>query len=131
MNNIVENVLAILEKRNISKKEFAIKLINLEPKVGMKAEPPSTRTIYLYLQGKREIKADIIPYIAEVLDVKEQDLFSYGYEKANIVSDHKEPYGKKHSTLENEAIELFPYIPQVMLESFIKKAKEFKQLSTK
>jgi len=73
---ILDNILEILQKKKMTKKEFVTKLINLEPKVGFKAETPSQRTIYLYLQGKREIKADLIPYIAEVLNVTEQELFN-------------------------------------------------------
>ncbi len=72
---MVEKILVVLNEKNITKKEFAKRLINLNPKVGMKAEPPSERTIYLYLQSKREIKADLVPFIAEVLNVTEQELF--------------------------------------------------------
>lgn len=72
---ILDNILELLDNKKMTKKEFVTKLINLEPKVGFKAETPSQRTIYLYLQGKREIKADLIPYIAEALHVTEQELF--------------------------------------------------------
>jgi len=72
---ILHNILNFLEKENMSKKEFVTKLINLEPRVGFNSQVPSERTIYLYLQGKREIKADLIPYIADVLNITEQELF--------------------------------------------------------
>jgi len=72
---ILHNILEFLNNKNMTKKEFVTRLINLEPKIGFKSETPSQRTIYLYLQGKREIKADLIPYIAEVLDTTEQELF--------------------------------------------------------
>ncbi len=75
MFSIVEKVLYILQEKKITKKEFAKRMIDLNPKVGIKSEPPSERTIYLYLQNKREIKADLIPYIAEALDITEQELF--------------------------------------------------------
>jgi len=72
---ILHNILKFLNSKNMTKKEFVTRLISLEPKVGFKSETPSQRTIYLYLQGKREIKADLIPYIAEALNVTEQELF--------------------------------------------------------
>jgi len=72
---ILHNILELLNSKNMTKKEFVTRLINLEPKIGFKSETPSQRTIYLYLQGKREIKADLIPYIAEVLGIAEQELF--------------------------------------------------------
>jgi transcriptional regulator with XRE-family HTH domain len=72
---ILDNILFFLNKRNMTKKEFAQKLINLEPRVGLNLEIPSERTIYLYLQRKREIKADLIPFIADVFNITEQELF--------------------------------------------------------
>lgn len=38
-------------------------------------EVPTESSIYAYLNGNIEIKADMIPYIAEALDVCEQELF--------------------------------------------------------
>ena len=131
MNYILDNILKKIEEKNISKKEFALKLINLNPKVGMKSEPPSERTIYLYLQGKRELKADIIPYIAEVLNINEQELFKTNYQQANIVSDITPTYFTEYNKKEKELIELFPYISDAMFETFIKKAKESKKLTLK
>lgn len=129
MTIVVDKILEILHQKSISKKDFAKKLIDLNPKVGTKGEPPSERTIYLYLQGKREIKADLIPYIAEVLDIQEQELFKDNnnfYENTYI----KEPtnnYG--YSTTQKELIALLPYIPEQMIQNFIKKAKEIKKIA--
>ena len=36
---------------------------------------PSLPSIYNYLNGNREIKAELIPYIAKALEVSEQELF--------------------------------------------------------
>lgn len=36
---------------------------------------PTERAIYSYLNGHREIKLELIPFIAEALDITEQELF--------------------------------------------------------
>jgi len=123
INNIIENILYILEKKNITKKEFALKLIDFNPKVGVRSEPPSERTIYLYLQGKRELKADLIPYIAEVLNIKEQELFENSYLTTNYITKKNEEDILKKS--KEELIALLPSIPMSVLNSFIEIAKEF------
>lgn len=127
MNYIIENILRLIKEKNLTKKEFALKLINFNPKVGIKSEPPSERTIYLYLQGKRELKADLIPYIAEVLNIKEQVLFEDIYLHSNYVSDTEVPYNKNNSNSEEELISLLPYLPQNIIQSFIAIAKECKK----
>ena len=124
MSIVVENILKILKNKSLSKKEFALRLINLEPKVGIKSEPPSERTIYLYLQEKREIKVDLIPYIAEVLNVKEQELFNLSYiDKEDVLKKHTN-FSSKISQKE-ELISLLPKIPKAVLSSFIQISKEF------
>jgi hypothetical protein len=56
----------ILIEKNMSKKEFASKLIAFEPKLKLTGETPSEYTILGYFYGKREIKIELIPYIADV-----------------------------------------------------------------
>lgn len=70
-----EKINEILKQKNITKKEFADKLLNLNPILKSTGELPSKSTIYNFLSGVREIKADMIPYIASALDVYEQELF--------------------------------------------------------
>jgi transcriptional regulator with XRE-family HTH domain len=125
MNYIIDNILRLLKKKNLTKKEFALKLIDFNPKVGIKSEPPSERTIYLYLQGKRELKADLLPYIADVLNIKEQELFEDTYIKSSYVSDSKVVINEV--THEEELISLLPHVPKIILKSFINIAKEFKR----
>ncbi len=127
MNIIVDKILEILETKKMTKKEFAKKLIDLNPKVGIKSEPPSERTIYLYLQGKREIKADLIPYIAEVLYISEQELFKNNYDNVSYINESSVQY--TNSSLEQELIDLLPYIPQAMIKTFIQKAKDVKNIT--
>ena len=77
-----EKINYLLEEKKMSKKEFADKLVALTPRLKRTDETPSTQTILGYLYGKREIKVELIPYIAEALDVMEQELFSFDIEYA-------------------------------------------------
>lgn len=129
MNIVIDRINEILEEKSLTKKEFAQRVINLEPKVGTNAETPSERTIYLYLQGKRELKADLIPFIAEVLNIKEQELFTNKYSKDFLVSEQKAQCEDKKQTLIKEINDLLPYIPEIMLINFVKKAKEIKRIT--
>ncbi|MBU0632929.1 hypothetical protein KKA17_09800 [bacterium] len=59
----------------MSKKEFAQKLIQLDVKLKNTGNIPSENTIYAYLNGRIGIRVELIPYIAEVLNIPEQFLF--------------------------------------------------------
>lgn len=72
---VYERINEILKEKNISKKDFAKRLINLDAELKSTGNAPSLSTIYNYLNGNREIKADMIPFIAVALDVSEQELF--------------------------------------------------------
>lgn len=72
---IYENITAILEKRQMTKKDFAQKLVALEPKSSRTGEPISEKVVYRYLSGEVIINPHFIPYIAEVLNITEQELF--------------------------------------------------------
>jgi transcriptional regulator with XRE-family HTH domain len=100
-----EKINYILVEKNISKREFANKLTALEPKLKLTGETPSEYTILGYLYGKREIKIELIPYIAEVLGVEEQDLFTFDLE-------YSTNYNHQHSKEVREIIRLLPYAPK-------------------
>ncbi len=72
---VYEKINLYLKDRKISKKEFAKRLIQLEVKLKNTGEVPSENTIYAYLNGRIGIKIELIPYIAEVLQIPEQLLF--------------------------------------------------------
>lgn len=72
---IHERINKILKQKNIKKKDFAAKFIEFEPTLKSTGTHPSLPTIYNYLNGTREIKADLIPAMAKALDVSEQELF--------------------------------------------------------
>jgi len=50
-------------------------LRDLEPKLKITGEAPSENTIYSYLAGRISIPIELIPFIAEALDITEQELF--------------------------------------------------------
>lgn len=101
---IVEKINFLLEEKGMSKKDFAAKLRQLSPKLYATGEMPSEQTIYRYLNGSRELKVELIPYIAEVLAVNEQELFSVDIEYASS-------YNKKYSKEIREIIDLLPHAP--------------------
>ncbi len=72
---VYERINEILKERGMHKKEFARRLINLSPILKSTGEVPTVSTIYNYLNGQREIKIELISYIADVLGVFEQELF--------------------------------------------------------
>ncbi len=72
---IYERLAHIIKQKGLSRKEFAQKLINLSPNVSRIGETPTVSTIYAYLNGRISMPIELIPYIAEVLDISEQELF--------------------------------------------------------
>ena len=64
-----------IKEKGMNRKEFAIKLINLKPTINRVGEIPSVSAIYAYWSGTSSIKAELIPYIAEALNITEQELF--------------------------------------------------------
>ena len=72
---IHERINSIIKSKGLKKKDFLQKFVSLEPRLKSTGEIPSIPTIYNYLNGTREIKAELIPYMAKALDVSEQELF--------------------------------------------------------
>lgn len=73
---VVDRINEILKEKNISKRELAKRLINLDMRASKTGEIPTESSIYAYLNGNIEIKADMLPFIADALGVFEQELFS-------------------------------------------------------
>lgn len=73
--NISETINKIIKSKGVTKKFVAERLISLRPILKSTGEVPSLTTIYGYLNGSREIKAELLPYIAEVLDITIGELF--------------------------------------------------------
>ena len=71
-----EQINLVIEEKGFTKREFAKRLITLEPKSKRTGEVMSEKAVYAYLSGKSVIDADLIPYIADALQVSEQSLFT-------------------------------------------------------
>jgi len=72
---VYERINLLIEEKGLTKREFARRLIALEPKSKRTGETMSEKAVYAYLSGKSVIDADLVPYIAEALQVAEQSLF--------------------------------------------------------
>ncbi|MDO9303985.1 MAG: helix-turn-helix transcriptional regulator [Sulfuricurvum sp.] len=115
-----EKVNYLLEENKITKQEFANNLIALNPSLKRTGETPSTQTILGYLYGKRELKVELIPYIAEVLGVDEQELFRFDIEYAT-------EYNLRYSKDAREILDLLQYTPKPMLEQIKTVMRKFKK----
>ena len=121
--DIIEKINYLIKEKKMSKKNFVEALQNLEPKLKSTGNTPNIQTIYGYLNGKRELKVELIPYIAEVLEVKEQELFSFDIEYASS-------YDIRYSREVREIIDLLHYAPKPLREEIRDLLKEIKQLSS-
>jgi len=115
-----EKINYLLEEKKMTKQEFAAKIIALEPKLKRTSETPSIQTILGYLYGKREIKIELIPYIAEVLGVDEGELFRFDIEYAT-------EYNIRYSKDAREILDLLQYIPKPTLEHIKTVFRRFKK----
>ena len=116
-----EKINYLLTEKKISKKEFADKLVALTPKLKRTDESPSSQTILGYPYGKREIKTELIPYIAEVLGVSEQELFTFDLEYA-------QNYNYRQSKEVREILELLPYAPVSVVAHIKEQLQKYKKL---
>jgi transcriptional regulator with XRE-family HTH domain len=105
----------------MSKREFADRLAALAPKLQLTGETPSYQTVLGYLYGKRKIKIELIPYIAEVLGVDEQELFTFDVEMANSYNYHR-------SREAREIMELLQYAPASVVEHIKNQLTKYKKL---
>lgn len=106
---IIDKINYLIKEKNLQKKDFVKMLQALEPKLKSTGEIPSEQTIYGYLNGKRELKVELIPYIAEVLEVDEQELFRFDIEYAS-------EYNIRYSKDAREILDLLYYAPKPTVE---------------
>ena len=119
--DVVEKINFLLQEKSISKRDFATKLRLLQPKLKSTGDMPSEQTIYRYLNGEGEIKVELIPYIAEVLGISEQELFSFDIEYAS-------GYNYRHSKEIREIVELLQYAPNLLVEEIRASLQKYKKL---
>lgn len=148
--DVYEKVNLQIREKNITKKEFAIRLRALEPKLKNTGEIPSEKSIYAYLNGRIGIKIELIPYIAEVLNIPEQLLFDDSlrarkvflkYILNSLSSEEKELL--KSRVCEEKATlsvpkdryykiqDLLIYAPEMFLSELETTLKEYKDLTLK
>lgn len=118
--DIIEKINYLIKEKNLQKKDFVKLLQATEPKLKSTGEIPSEQTIYGYLNGKRELKIELIPYIAEVLGVDEQELFRFDIEYAT-------EYNLRYSKDAREILDLLQYTPKPMLEQIKTAMRKFKK----
>ncbi|MDY0320334.1 MAG: hypothetical protein RBR23_01250 [Arcobacteraceae bacterium] len=121
---VYEKINFLIQERDISKREFVRKLLALEPKLKTTGEIPTEQTVYRYLSGDRELKIELIPYIAEVLEIQEQELFNFDLEYASS-------YNYKKSKEIREIIDLLQYAPTNIINVIKEKLLNYKNLYDK
>ena len=121
---VYEKINYLIKEKNMTKKEFVDKLLSLEPRLRLSGEKPSVQTVYRYLNGKRELKVELVPYIAEVLGVSEQELFSFDIEYAS-------EYNIRYSKDAREILNLLQYAPKPMIEHIKTTLNKYKELYEK
>ncbi|MDR1912648.1 MAG: hypothetical protein LBQ52_09950 [Helicobacteraceae bacterium] len=108
--NVVDKINALIADRGISKSQFAQALMELEPRLNSTGETPSRSSIYHYLNGARELRVELIPYIARVLGVNENELFSEEVENSFGVDTALSKEGR-------EIMSLLPYASASMIRN--------------
>uniref|UniRef100_UPI00404814EC hypothetical protein n=1 Tax=Aliarcobacter sp. TaxID=2321116 RepID=UPI00404814EC len=149
---VYEKINEILKKKKLSKKSFSLKIIELEPKLRNTGEVPTINALYSYLSGDVSLRIELIPYIAEVLDIPEQILFDestntrmkilkYITEDINsqeynfLIDKLNVKNVSRIDKYDNETInsinKLFQYAPEPFLENILSTLKNFKALTDK
>lgn len=148
---VYERISLLLREKKLNKKSFALKLISLNPKLKSTGEIPTIKTVYAYLAGRISIKIELIPYIAEVLEVPEQVLFDDSSRARkiclkhilqNISSEEKELVKSKVCSEQSSKInipkdrfhkinDLLVYAPEIFLENLESTLKNYKDLTIK
>jgi len=119
-----EKINYLLIELGLSKRDFAKALLDMDPKLNSTGKPPSESTIYGYLNGRREIKIELIPYISEVLGITEQELFEFNIEYAT-------EYNYRLSKEVREIVSLLQYVPHAKIIDLKEKLSKYKELDEK
>ncbi len=142
---VYEQINLLIEEKGLTKREFAKRLIALEPKSKRTGETMSEKAVYAYLSGKSVINADLIPYIADTLQVSEQSLFVEN-EKTRVrlikyllesLSDKEKKVIEKFyidalmPERYGDIVTLLPYASQSILEKIEQSLLEMKSISEK
>lgn len=129
---LYERINEILKKKGIKKKVFVERFLSLEPTLKSTGVSPSIPTIYNYLNGTREIKADLVPAIALALEVSEQELFLDNDKIAEFFKNfikRQSEYGEIKAQQLSNIIELCEYAPPKLIQKVIDILEENKNMS--
>ena len=145
---VYEKINFIIKQKKLTKRAFSNLLRNLEPKLKITGEVPSENTIYSYLTGRITIPIELLTFIAEALDVSEQELFDtsskarkkcfkyflqeaskdeleyfYGFINSQIKNNVNVNYGKiiMNSEITDEKLEKFSELLKYAPANFIDK----------
>jgi transcriptional regulator with XRE-family HTH domain len=119
--NVTDKINYLLEEKGMSKREFAQKLLSLTPILERTGKTPSESTIYGYLNGGREIKIELIPFIAEALNITEQELFTNEIEYTN-------DYNYKYSKEAREILDLLKFAPRGAIDEIKNYLMKYKKI---
>lgn len=130
---VYEKINQILKEKNITKRWFARRLIELEPKLKSTGEIPTEKTIYGYLSGISSIKIELIPYITEILNIDETELFSENKNDSFLKNRVKTeetmtPYLPSENEDIRKLISLLPYASNKLIQKLTKQLEENKKL---
>ena len=138
---VFEVINNILDEKNMTKREFAQKLIALEPKSNRTGEIISENIIYSYLSGQTAIKAFLIPYISDVLGVPEQFMFEENKKVrkrllkylASSLNDEEYDYLlnniKNDLALSNKIFKLLQFAPKPFLQKLEASLQKIKNIT--
>ena len=122
---VAQRINEILKAKNISKRELAKRLIDLDMRTTKTGETPTESSVYAYLNGNIEIKADMIPFIAEALNICEQELFTYNAKDTLKILAKIYPDNMFY-TKYNRIVQLLDYISPKSLETLEKTLLQYK-----
>ncbi len=118
---VYEKINYLIEERGMQRKEFVSRIVALEPKLVSSGETPSERTVYRYLDGSRELRVELLPYIAEILNVSIEDLFSSEIEYATNSNI-------RYSKDAREILDLLPFVPPRFVKEMVEMMRQYKKM---
>ncbi len=131
---VYENINTILKNRGETKRWFAKRLRELEPKLERTGEIPTEKAIYGYLNGASQLKIELVPYICEVLNINETQLFHLENLKNNSGVSNQKKEKITDDKFDNEMqklISLLPYASKPMINKLIKELERTKTFCEK
>lgn len=126
---VYENINTILKEKNVTKRWFAKRLRELEPKFHSTGEIPTEKAIYWYLNGTSQLKIELIPYICEILNISESELFNYKENLKNYLAIKETKTQYNPSDEYDKLISLLPYAPKPMVNKLIVELEKIKNFT--